>query len=286
MSQETKEKVREFYDKVGWIQQENGLYQNARYEDMRPVTQEYIHKTRLRVNRYLPPKGKLLLDAGSGPVQYPEYLTYSEHYQYRVCADISITALKEARKRLGEKGLYVVADIVHLPFAENVFDGVVSMHTIHHLPLEEHGDAYRELTRVLLPGGKGVVINGWTGAPLMAFFEPLIRLGRALRGLPPKQKGNEAMKSGRGTFVQKMNAKWLTRELEGIVPFRIFAWRSLSTRFLRWLIHPRLGGKAFLRLVFWMEDRFPRFFGVNGQYPLILIEKPISTESPSKTEIP
>ena len=120
----------------------------------------------------------------------------------------------------------------------------------------------------------------------MAFFEPLIRLGRALRGLPPKQKGNEAMKSGRGTFVQKMNAKWLTRELEGIVPFRIFAWRSLSTRFLRWLIHPRLGGKAFLRLVFWMEDRFPRFFGVNGQYPLILIEKPISTESPSKTEIP
>jgi SAM-dependent methyltransferase len=286
MSQETKEKVREFYDKVGWIQQENGLYQNARYEDMRPVTQEYIHKTRLRVNRYLPPKGKLLLDAGSGPVQYPEYLTYSEHYQYRVCADISITALKEARKRLGEKGLYVVADIVHLPFAENVFDGVVSMHTIHHLPLEEHGDAYRELTRVLLPGGKGVVINGWTGAPLMAFFEPLIRLGRALRGLPPKQKGNEAMKSGRGTFVQKMNAKWLTRELEGIVPFRIFAWRSLSTRFLRWLIHPHLGGKAFLRLVFWMEDRFPRFFGVNGQYPLILIEKPISTESPSKTEIP
>ena len=31
--------------------------------------------------------------AGSGPVQWPEYLTYSEGYQYRLCADISITAL-------------------------------------------------------------------------------------------------------------------------------------------------------------------------------------------------
>ena len=33
--------------------------------------------------------GDLFLDAGSGPVQYPEYLTYSEGYRYRVCADIS-----------------------------------------------------------------------------------------------------------------------------------------------------------------------------------------------------
>jgi hypothetical protein len=34
-----------------------------------------------------------------------------------------------------------------------------------------------------------------------------------------------------------------------------------------------LGGKALLKFVFWLEERFPRFFGENGQYPLIVIQK-------------
>ncbi|MEW6242318.1 MAG: hypothetical protein AB1564_16065, partial [Chloroflexota bacterium] len=104
----TKQQVREFYDQVGWSQVGEGLYQNARYEDLRPVSREYIHKCHLRVNRHLAPRGDFLLDAGSGPVQWPEYLTYSEGYRFRVCADISITALREARTRLGARGLYVV----------------------------------------------------------------------------------------------------------------------------------------------------------------------------------
>ena len=127
----TKQQVREFYDQIGWSQEDDGNYQNARYEDLRPVSREYIHKTRLRVNQHLLPSGKYLLDAGSGPVQYPEYLTYSEGYDYRVCADISITALQEAKKRLGDHGLCIVADVANLPFAPNAFDGIVSMHTIH-----------------------------------------------------------------------------------------------------------------------------------------------------------
>ena len=95
----------EFYDRVGWQVEADGFYQNARYEDLRPVSAEYIHKCHLRVNRHLAPEGRYLLDAGSGPVQYPEYQTYSQGYQRRVCADISHVALKEARKRLGDHGL-------------------------------------------------------------------------------------------------------------------------------------------------------------------------------------
>src|SRR4026207_2033394 len=120
----TKQQVREFYDQIGWSQVADGLYQNARYEDLRPVSREYIHKCHMRVKRQLAPRGEILLDAGSGPVQRPEYLNSSENYRYRLCADISITALKEARKRLSGKGLYVVADIANLPFKMNSFDGV------------------------------------------------------------------------------------------------------------------------------------------------------------------
>ena len=102
---EVKEEVRQFYDEVGWQLVGADVYQNARYEDLRPVSRQYIHDCHLRVARHLRPQGRYLLDAGSGPVQYPEYLEYSRNYQYRVCADISITALKEARRRLGEHGL-------------------------------------------------------------------------------------------------------------------------------------------------------------------------------------
>jgi len=47
----------------------------------------------------------------------------------------------------------------------------------------------------------------------------------------------------------------------------------LSPRFMRWFVRPQFGGKASLRLVYWLEEHFPRFFGENGQYPLIVIRK-------------
>src|SRR4030065_2965414 len=116
---EIKHHVRDFYDQVGWQTESDGFYQNASYEDLRPVSQDYIHKCHLRVLRYLNHNGRFLLDAGCGPIQYPEYLEYSKDYQYRVCADISIVALQEARKRIGEHGLFVVVDIANLPFGSN-----------------------------------------------------------------------------------------------------------------------------------------------------------------------
>jgi len=123
---DVKQRVREFYDSVGWKQVGSGLYQNARYEDLRLVSREYIHRCHVRVNRYLKKMGKFLLDAGSGPIQYPEYLEYSSGYQYRVCLDISILALDEARERIGSHGLFVVGDAANLPFKPEAFDGVVS----------------------------------------------------------------------------------------------------------------------------------------------------------------
>lgn len=271
----TKQKVREFYDQVGWSQEDDGNYQNARYEDLRPVSAEYISKTRLRVNRHLLPDGKYLLDAGSGPVQYDEYKTYSQGYEYRVCADISITALLEAKKRLGAHAQPVVADVANLPFKENAFDGIVSMHTIHHLPMEEHKSAYKDLYRVLKAGKKAVIVNGWSDPLLMQIFEPLIQLGRVLSGRPTqygKKKGSDGEKKS-GTFVRKMNARWLQKELKDLFPIEIYSWRSLSTRFLRWFIRPKFGGKFFLKVIFWKEDKFSRFFGVNGQYPMVVFKK-------------
>ena len=270
----SRQQVREFYDRIGWSQAGDGLYQNARYEDLRPVSQEYIHRCHLRINPHLAAQGDLLLDAGSGPVQWPEYLTYSAAYRFRVCADISITALREARKRLGEKGLYVVADVAALPFKPDAFDGAVSMHTFHHLPLDAQKGAYLELVRVLKPDRTAAVVNGWHNPLLMRMAEPFIALGRRISGRSAKRKKDWAAEEDQsGTFVEKLTPAWLKRELDGRLRFTILPWRSLSPRFMRWFVRPKLGGRAFLRFVFWLEERFPGFFGRNGQYPLIVIEK-------------
>ncbi len=295
MSAETKVKqqVREFYDQVGWQVVSGDRYQNAHYEDLRPVSSEYIHRCHLRLARFLKPSGRYLLDAGSGPVQYPEYLEYSREYSFRVCADISIVALQEARKRIGDaqaggKGLFVVADIANLPFKKNIFEGVVSLHTIHHLPEEQQLQAYEGLYRSLAPGSAAAVVNGWPDSPLMDFFDPLIRLANRLRHLTqrrseaePVEKPRQAKRDGpkgapKGTFTNRHDVAWMKEVVAGRMPLEIRAWRSVSVRFLRALVHPWLAGRLWLRLLFWLEERYPHYFGEKGQYPLIIIRKPRS----------
>jgi SAM-dependent methyltransferase len=276
MAENTKQQVREFYDQIGWSQAGDGLYQNARYEDLRPVAQEYIHKCHLRVNRYLDPTGVLFLDAGSGPVQWKEYLTYSENYKYRVCADLSITALKEARERLGDKGLYVVMDIAQLPFKADAFDGLVSMHTIHHLPAQDHKKAYAELVRVLKPGHRAVVVNGWSNPPLIRAADKLAGLFKLGEKKPTSAVKSEVEANSAeptGTFVHKSNAGWLREQLKDVTPIKIYCWRSVSTKFTRTYVREKTGGRLFLRLIYWLEELFPRFFGENGQYPIVAIRK-------------
>jgi SAM-dependent methyltransferase len=277
---ESKHQVREFYDLVGWQEQSDGFYQNASYEDLRPVSHEYIHNCHLRVLRHLNPTGRLLLDAGCGPIQYPEYLEYSKGYQRRVCADISLVALREARKRIGSHGLYVVCDVAYLPFNSNSFDSEVSLHTLHHLPPDEHIRAYQELHRTLAKAGKAVIVNGLDSPPLTTFLDFWIDLVERLHAFfrPQPKAANLSQVSthstdhpkARGTYVRKQNATWLQMEVGRLIPIEIWCWRSVSVRFLRTFIHEHLGGRFLLKLIYWFEERFPHFLGKNGQYPLIV----------------
>jgi hypothetical protein len=215
--------------------------------------------------------------------------------------DISILALEEARQRIGDHGLFVVADIANLPFHTGCFDGAVSLHTIHHLPAEEHPQAYTELVRVLVEDASAVIVNGWTDPPLMKLFGWPMAWAKVLRGgrkkkvepqmdadqgalaRSPSPEGRVEQQRARelldqaGTFVSKNNAVWLKREVGGRLPqgtaLEIWCWRSLSVAFLRSFIHEKLAGRALLRLAFWLEERFPHFLGERGQYPLIVVKR-------------
>jgi hypothetical protein len=77
----------------------------------------------------------------------------------------------------------------------------------------------------------------------------------------------------KGTYVIKHDAEWLKNEIGSIMQLDIFVWRSVSVRFLRGYIFPHMGGKWLLSKLYDLEERFPRFLGEHGQYPLIVIRK-------------
>ncbi len=282
-----KQEVGRFYDQVGWQQESNGLYQNAQYEDLRAVSAEYIARAHARVGAHLAPTGEYLLDAGSGPVQYEAYLAYSAGYHKRVCMDLSHVALVEARKRLGEHGFYVVGDIAQLPFKHEAFDGIVALHTIHHLPVAEKPDCYQGLFECLRPGRSMVTVDGWNGHGLNGLSDLIIRVADRLKrgktkSVPTVQSAVNSTSSSSstktegpaGTFVIKNNARWFKQALTGKLPFKIYPWRSVSVHWLRSVIPDNAKGKRWLNRLYRLENRFPRFFGENGQYPLIVISKP------------
>ncbi|MDY6845549.1 MAG: hypothetical protein SVP52_00230, partial [Chloroflexota bacterium] len=87
-----------------------------------------------------------------------------------------------------------------------------------------------------------------------------------------------APKSPAGTYVQKLTAAWLTQALEGRMDYEILVWRSVSVRFLRSVIYPDWGGRFWLKVLFLLEELFPRLLGCIGQYPLVVVNKPVSEQ--------
>jgi len=288
---DVKRQVREFYDTFGWKPLAEGLYHDARYEDLRLVSREYVQRCRLRVIQHLPPTGRYLLDGGSGPIQYSEYLEYSHGYRHRVCLDISHLALREARSRIGDHGLFVVGDISKLPFESNVFEGVVSMHVVYHLPREEQANTFREFFRVLQPSGKGVIVYSWgehSALMRLARFPMWIAswLVKAYSYVRNKEQRIEDVQGHRmdtdqmkvvqapSLFSFKYDYQWLRQQAGHLPGFDIRVWRTASSAFLRAFIFKPLFGQFWLRVLYWVEERAPRLMGRVGQYPMVLFEKP------------
>ena len=275
-----KQKVIDFYEQYGWSREAEGTYKDtAKFEDLRPVTEEYRYKCHLRVNRYLHKGGRFLLDVASGAIPHPEYLTYSEGYAYRVCADIAHNALSEARKNLGEKGLYVQCDITHLPFRSESMDGCVSLHTIYHVPADEQGDAFLELYRVLKPGMSGVVVyargehQGWLALLRLPYlmvkvFKKVLAKVRISR--PQTGIGAEGT---RGLYFHSHSNRWLEVHLKPFIDYQIAVWRFFDPLLLKMYIHPFLFGKKILDIIYDLEEKWPEFMGKAGAHPMFILRK-------------
>jgi ubiquinone/menaquinone biosynthesis C-methylase UbiE len=65
--------------------------------------------------------------------------------------DLSEGMVRSAREVLGDRARYAVAHVEELPFADGSFDAAIANHMLFHV--EDRGRAFRELRRVLRPGG-------------------------------------------------------------------------------------------------------------------------------------
>jgi SAM-dependent methyltransferase len=285
---EEKAVVQNWYNEYGWKTGEGGAcLDSLAFGDYRPVVQEYGHKTHLRPLKYLRGKGKYILDVASGAVPQPEYLDFSVGFEKRICVDLSYLALQQARKKLGDKGIYIVGDITNLPLQDDVCDSVLSFHTIYHIPADEQASAFQELYRVLKPSGTALVIYNWgKHSSLMRLAEiplhPAI-LGtlHRLKGLfrsKPKAPGSVPSlppPPAKGLYFHAHDYSWFKRELGRYFDFEVVCWRTMHQQFLAYYVRPRFFGKTLLRVIYWFEDHFPHLMGRWGQFPLFIINKPV-----------
>ncbi len=266
----TKKSVQQFYNEVGWKNSGVDQFVDAdEFEDLRPVASEYIHKCHLRLKKVIADSGEYILDAASGPIQYPEYLEYSADYSYRVCVDFSIEALQAARRKIGDKGVYILADITNLPFVDNVMDAVISLHTIYHVPSEEQLTAFKELYRTIKPGRTGVVVYSWGSHSLFMkiALSPVKLLKIALTATGVRK--DQSM-----LYFEPFNYRWLVNKLKDLkIANRVFVWRGVSVTFLKAYIHRFCAGRFFLDWLYNIENSFPELFGHYGAYPMIVLEK-------------
>jgi len=292
--------VMHFYDEIGWQSSKGDEFQDAElFEDFRPVSREYIHKCHMRINDHIEPRGKYLLDAASGPVQYREYLSYSEKYDHRICADVSLTALKKAKAKLGDKGIYIQCDITQLPLKTASVDAFVSLHTIYHVPEKKQAAAFRELERVLSPGKTGAVVYTWGPhcTPMLLLMDPVQASKRLLKSVLPaavlnRLKGvpgtpSSAIDAGPSSESHQQKAEptlyyhahdyaWFQREIASTAGWDVRIWRSVSVPFLKLYMRSKLLGKQLLSVLFWIENAAPHVCGKFGYYPLLLFTKPVS----------
>jgi SAM-dependent methyltransferase len=269
--------LQRFYDDVGWRPGEEVFEDAEIFEDLRPVSADYIRSCHLRVREHLPASGDVLLDAGSGPVQFPEYLAYQSGFRKRLCVDISLSALRQAHARLGDRGIYVQADVTRLPIADQSVDAAVSLHTIYHVPAELQEQAFLELYRVLKPGGQAAIVYAWAQTPLWRLVEAPNAVKLAWQRLLDRRGGGagadeEQHRQDAGFYFHPHSAAWFRSRPWPFTP-RIAVWRSVSVTALKLYVHPWLGGRWLLHALFRSESRWPARLGVHAAYPLILIDR-------------
>ena len=259
-----------FYDEHGWKRDVDGFFGDTRtFVDTREVPFAFTRRCIRRLNTHFRSGGRFLLDAGSGPIAHDEYLEYGTRFDCRICVDLSAEALKVARCKLGDRGVYLQADLTHLPIQTGSIDAITCNHVIYQIPEDQQASVFNELWRVMKPGAVAVIVYWWRDTPLQWRLE---RLARMLAG------GGDASGSHKPSTVAgtpdnfPLSLGWFeTHDW----PFRyeIEPFRVIGNAFMRSYVSNDWIGKLFLEAVYTLQQIAPAYCGRYGQMPAIVLRK-------------
>lgn len=271
-----KNRVYCYYNAIQYVDMDqNKIYSDSsKFVDFRDISNKYFKDSLSRTRKYLPNEGKIYLDAGSGPIGLAEYVNLSEGYDVRICLDLSFNALKQAKRNLrNHDAIYICGDMTNIPLASSVCDVTVSHHALYHIPKNEQKTAVHEMLRVTKDGGKVAIVYNWFyHSWMMNIFIFPIQLYRIARHLAGKAYVRFIDKSKPRLYFYPHPARWFKRLSLG-KSTDIYCWRSLNRYFLKIYIHKWLFGKHILFFIERLERKYPKFMGIFGDYPLIIISK-------------
>jgi len=130
----------------------------------------------LGLRMFLPQQAGAVLDVGCGTG------IHLEMYQRYGCnlygIDNSPSMLELARTRLGERAELRLADATQLPYEAGFFDLVLCMLVLHEMDEQVRSTVIGELTRVIKPDGRILLIDFHAGRPrpLKGWFSKLVIL--------------------------------------------------------------------------------------------------------------
>jgi ubiquinone/menaquinone biosynthesis C-methylase UbiE len=250
----------------------------SKWEDVRDCAREYARLCRLRLMRHLPQSGGAMLDVGSGPLLFKEYVDYSRSFEKRYCVDLSAVALKEAEKKLGEQGVYLQGSVLDIPLQDDFFDSAISVIAIFNIHKDEQENAVRRMLRATKPGAPVIIVycNEETFPSRLAGW--LTGRQRRLRRRESRQATKPGkVKKERDLYYYRHPVSWWER-FEDVADIQILPWATLDPAIQKTFIPDNKLGGMLLDVLFKLEDRYPSFLGRNATYSLIILRKRLATE--------
>jgi ubiquinone/menaquinone biosynthesis C-methylase UbiE len=271
-----KERVFKYYNEISYnIRNSLKIYEDSpKWVDFREVSSDYIHRSFTNAGKYILPQGRYLLDIASGPIGLQEYIDLSSDYEIRICADISVNALIQAKHNYSlRKGIFICCDITNIPLKENICDAVLCQHTLYHIPKNEQKTAVDEMYRIARHDSNIAIVyslfyHSWfmniTLLPVQFY-----RIARHFAG----KIYLKVIRSKPRLYFYPHSIGWFKRNFDFSSKMEFYCWRSVNKYFLNIYVHKWLGGKRLLAYLGRSEDKYPRFWGRFGEYPVIVIKK-------------
>lgn len=266
------EKVRNFYDRFGWVVQAGVSGEDALFRDFSAPYYPYHERVNARTSECFADLAGRLLIAGGGDL--PEtHVTIAGKFSETTCLDISKVAIEIARKKLQDRAEFIVGSILDIPKPPDHFDAVYCAHVIYHIDRDHQAKAVRELIRVTRPGGRVVVIYAnWDSVParIARVKENLPLLRNLKRPKPYRTPDPGSQPPPLYAFAHPLG--WWS-QFEDQCEVKIKPWDVMgNVQEEAILINDTLASCGY-RICAWLEGRFPDSVARWWSYPLIVLTK-------------